>query len=417
MLKTTTNRPRLIRLFRVPIAAVLIVSTLSSLMHGGVVSAVAVIQATKTDALLIDADNNGQVSPGDTLRYTVTIQNTGNQDATNAVFNDTIDTNTAFVAGSLSTTPLARNDSGYSTVGNVQLTVPVGSSVLNNDSDPDGTGGLTVTSFSATSANGGNVSVAADGSFTYNPPPGFAGTDTFTYTVNDGEGNTNAATVSVSVGQVVWFINNAAGGPGDGRFTTPFNSVANFNALAADDPGDYIFVYQGAGAYSGAFTLLNNQQLIGHGVGLTIAPNLSIAAASRPTIGNVTLGAGNTVRGLNVSVSSGTGISGASVGALTINNVSVTNSAGVGVSLSGGTSSMAVTFDSVSSSGGANGIVLTNNSGSFTSNGGANDPPTSHGTPGSHTGVGPLKFTLQHSTLTRAPARLNPVNLVISTTS
>ncbi|MFL5803224.1 MAG: hypothetical protein ACJ8CR_15985, partial [Roseiflexaceae bacterium] len=94
MLKTTTNRPRLIRLFRLPIAAVLIVSTLLSLMHGGVVSAVAVIQATKTDALLIDADNNGQVSPGDTLRYTVTIQNTGNQDATNAVFNDTIDSNT-----------------------------------------------------------------------------------------------------------------------------------------------------------------------------------------------------------------------------------------------------------------------------------------------------------------------------------
>jgi hypothetical protein len=51
-----------------------------------------------------------------------------------------------------------------------------------------------------------------------------------------------------------------------------FIGFANFNALAADDPGDYIFVYQGSGAYSGALTLLNNQQLVGHGVGLTIAP-------------------------------------------------------------------------------------------------------------------------------------------------
>ena len=118
------------------------------------------------------------------------------------------------------------------------------------------------------------MSVAANGSFTYNPPPGFSGTDTFTYVVNDGEGNTNSATVSITVGQVVWFINNAAGGPGDGRFTSPFNSVANFNALAADDPGDYIFVYQGTAAYGDALTLLNNQQLIGHGDGLTISPNL-----------------------------------------------------------------------------------------------------------------------------------------------
>jgi uncharacterized repeat protein (TIGR01451 family) len=163
---------------------------------------------------------------------------------------------------------------------------------------------------------------------------------------------------------VVWFINNAAGGPGDGRFNSPFSSIANFNALAADDPGDYIFIYQGSGAYSGALTLLNNQQLIGHGVGLTIAPNLSIAAASRPTISNVALASGNTVRGLNVNTSSGTGIGGASVGSLTINNVSVTNTAGAGVSLGNGT--LAVTFDSVSASNGTNGIVLNTTTGSFT---------------------------------------------------
>jgi hypothetical protein len=398
---------------RATFAAVLMLATTQIIYGLGTVFAVAVIQASKQDALQTDADNSGGATPGDTLRYTINIQNTGTE-ATNAVFNDTIDNNTTFVSGSLQTTPLARNDS-YSTVGNVQLIVPVGSGVLLNDSDPDGSGGLTVSSSSVTSVNGGNVSVAADGSFTYNPAPGFSGTDTFTYNAGDGESNTNPATVSITVGQVVWFINNAVGGPGDGRFTSPFNSVANFTALAADDPGDYIFVYQGSGAYSGAITLLNSQQLIGHGVGLTIAPNLAIAAASRPTIANVTLASGNTMRGLNVSVSSGTGISGANVGALTLNTASVTNTAGVGVSLSGGNSSMAVTFDSVSSSGGANGIVLTNNSGSFTSNGGTIDPTTNHGIQVSNTGVGPLNFTLKNSTVTGAPAGFNGVNFEIPT--
>src|SRR4029079_10782120 len=126
---------------------------------------------------------------------------------------------------------------------------------------------------------------------------------------------------------------------------SPFSSIANFTALAADDPGDYIFVYQGSGAYSGTFTLLNNQQLIGHGVGLSISPNLAISAAARPTIANVTLAANNTVRGLNLNTSSGHSLGGASVGALTVNAAAVTNTAGVAISLTSGT--LNVVLDSV----------------------------------------------------------------------
>ena len=258
---------RIFYLFLRAIFAVVLMLAATQLIYGlGSAFAAALLTATKTDALLTDADGSGGVTPGDTLRYTITINNTGPSDATNSVFNDTIDSNTSFVTGSLQTTPLARNDA-YSTVGNVQLIVPVGSSVLLNDSDPDGSGGLIVSAYDAFSVNGGNVSAAFNGSFTYNPPAGFSGVDTFTYNVDDGEGNTNSATVSITVGQVVWFIDNTASPPGDGRFTSPFNSIANFTALAADDPGDYIFVYQGSGAYSTTLTLLSNQQLIGHGVG------------------------------------------------------------------------------------------------------------------------------------------------------
>ena len=395
---------------------VAVMMTATQFFYGiGSASAVAVITATKTDALQVDADNSGSVTPGDTLRYTITIQNSGDQDATNAVFNDTIDNNTAFVPGSLQTTPLARNDTA-STVGNVQLSVSA-PGVLANDSDPDGSGGLAVTPFSGSSANGGQVNLAADGSFTYNPPPGFSGTDSFTYTVNDGESNTDSATVTIAVGQVVWFINNAVGGPGDGRFTSPFNSIANFDSLAADEAGDYIFIYQGSGAYSGAITLLNTQQLIGHGVGLTISPNLAIAAASRPTIANVALASGNTVRGLNISATSGNGISGTSVGALTINNVSVTQTGGTAVSLGGGNSSMAVTFDSVSSTaGGTGGILLNNNSGSFTVNGGTIDPGSGHGIQVTNPTAGPLNFTLTNSTITDSSAGFNGINFSTAST-
>lgn len=51
------------------------------------------------------------------------------------------------------------------------------------------------------------TSGAGIGAFTYNPPPGFEGTDTFSYTISNVNGS-NTATVSISVSGMVWFINN-----------------------------------------------------------------------------------------------------------------------------------------------------------------------------------------------------------------
>ncbi|NKI35097.1 DUF11 domain-containing protein [Wenzhouxiangella sp. XN79A] len=62
------------------------------------------LQLSKTDALLIDADVSGDVSPGDTLRYTLVLENSGAAPATNVVIDDTPDPNTALVAGSVTTT-------------------------------------------------------------------------------------------------------------------------------------------------------------------------------------------------------------------------------------------------------------------------------------------------------------------------
>ncbi len=62
------------------------------------------IESDKTDALFIDANSDGVFNSGDTIRYTVTITNTGNQNASNVVFTDTPDANTTLVVGSVTTT-------------------------------------------------------------------------------------------------------------------------------------------------------------------------------------------------------------------------------------------------------------------------------------------------------------------------
>jgi uncharacterized repeat protein (TIGR01451 family) len=67
------------------------------------------IVATKTDRLLIDRDGDGKADPGDTLRYTVVVSNTGAADATGVMFDDTLDRNVTLAPGSIETTPLALN--------------------------------------------------------------------------------------------------------------------------------------------------------------------------------------------------------------------------------------------------------------------------------------------------------------------
>jgi hypothetical protein len=93
------------------------------------------------------------------------------------------------------TAPVAVSDS-YSTMG-----TSVSGSVLDNDSDADGDT-LSVSAFDATSASGGSVVMAADGSFTYTVPSGSTGHlhDSFTYTVSDGHGGSATAVVDVTVG-------------------------------------------------------------------------------------------------------------------------------------------------------------------------------------------------------------------------
>ncbi|MDA8747296.1 tandem-95 repeat protein [Litoreibacter sp.] len=73
-------------------------------------------------------------------------------------------------------------------------------SPLGNDTDVDGDT-LTVQSIDTQPTNG-TLTDNGDGTFTYEPDPGFNGDDSFTYTVTDGNGGTDMATVNITVNSV-----------------------------------------------------------------------------------------------------------------------------------------------------------------------------------------------------------------------
>jgi uncharacterized repeat protein (TIGR01451 family) len=351
----------------------------------GVAVANPVLTATKHDVLLVDNDNDGVADPGDTIRYTVAVTNSGTMDATNVDFTDTVDANTTLVGGSVRTTPIARHDV-YAAIGNVGISVPAGNGVLANDNDPDGTTPtLTIVSPPTTSVGGGNVALAGDGSFTYNPAPGFEGSDSFSYTVQDSDGNQDSAAVFIVVSDVIWFIDNSAGGGGDGRLNSPFDSLSDHNGNTADDNGDTIFIYSGSGPYTGGITLQASQLLVGQGatpslssiVGIASLPthsnSLPSTGGTRPEITNsvgsgITLGTNNLIRGLNVgntSTSSGAGVSGVSVGNLQIVEMSLTGQ-GKALDINGG-GTLDATFDTVTvTSSTAGGVSLQNTGGTTT---------------------------------------------------
>jgi uncharacterized repeat protein (TIGR01451 family)/fimbrial isopeptide formation D2 family protein len=61
------------------------------------------LDSLKSDALLIDVGSDGGANPGDTLRYTLTIENTGDGDATQVILTDIPDPNGSLVVGSVNT--------------------------------------------------------------------------------------------------------------------------------------------------------------------------------------------------------------------------------------------------------------------------------------------------------------------------
>lgn len=239
---------------------------------------------------------------------------------------------TASTAGAA---PTVANDS-YSVNVNASLTVPVGSGLLANDT------GFNASTHRLESSDefsqfGGRVTVAADGSFSYQPVPGFRGLDSFQYTVRDATGASTAqVTIDVS-GATVWFVDDSAPAGGNGTRSAPFNSFAPVNGASGagdvDAVGDTIFVF--AGTYDVTFDLESAQRLIGEGAGLDLIGTASdVPAGTRPLISSSNgfplielFGTNGIVRAFNIANSGGRAISGTTVGAFRLEDISITSAA------------------------------------------------------------------------------------------
>lgn len=162
---------------------------------------VSIVQCTPsailTDAIVIDNGAIGKAEPNDQIRLTATLTNAQAADYQGVQLALNNDSRVTLVPSSFKTTPVAVDDV-YTATLNTTLNVAAASGLLVNDFD-DNVPGMSVTAFSSSSTEGGTVSVMASGSFTYDPPMGFSGSDTFTYTITDSDMQTNTATVKIWV--------------------------------------------------------------------------------------------------------------------------------------------------------------------------------------------------------------------------
>jgi len=152
--------------------------------------------------------------------------------------------------GEVNDGPVA-NDDSYA--GN-EDTVITGN-VLDNDADADGDV-LSVVAGTLTTAQGGSVTLNANGTFSYLGAANFNGNDSFSYTARDASGATSTATVLLSIAAV-----NDAPVAGDDAFNGLRNGEVTGNVLGndADIDGDTLSVQAGTFAtQNGGTIVLNN---------------------------------------------------------------------------------------------------------------------------------------------------------------
>lgn len=309
-----------------------------------------------------DPNGDGLVDKGETITYTTTITNIQGSQLDNVEFQDTPDSNTSLVAGSIHASPVAFNDD-YNWVGNTQLNTSARSlpSLTSNDVAP--TDSLTLNTTPASGPSHGSVTISPNGHFVYTPTVGYTGDDSFTYTISNSLDNTltSTGTVTIHMPVRVWYLQ--AGAAGDGRSNTPSGNPSAIST-SANLSTDILYVFSNAGTLNGAFTLDNSQQLLGQGVNLVANSITLFTAGSTPVIANtggdaVTLASGNTLSGFNIGNTSGKAIVGTSVGTLNVSNISI-NTTGAGLDLTGvSTPAVNVTLSGLTSSGGTNNVKLT----------------------------------------------------------
>ena len=270
--------------------------------------------------------------------------------------------------------------------------------ILDGDDDVDGPAPLTVTPGTLTTyfddglpaadvADGGSVTIEADGDFTFRPGASTSCTNPtsyFDYTLEDShptDEETDTGRVTIALAGCVWYVNNNDSGGNDGTSQKPYDTLVQ--AESASGANHTVFVYDGDNSSTGydtGFAMNSGERLLGEheglvvdqGVAYTADTLLAANAGAKPTLTAsgedvVALDDGNEVRGFVINPSgSGGGIAGASgdTGGGTIDDIDVndTNVAGTqpGVELDSTTGTFALSNITVDNGGaaGAKGIAI-----------------------------------------------------------
>lgn len=164
-----------------------------------VVLSVASSDPTYFQSLTVSQPSSGQATisyiPNIAKKGPVTITVTGDDGAANGKTSIQF----TLTLSAINHKPTAVNDS-YSPITDKAMTVPASGGVLANDIDLDLD---TLQAVKVSDPANGTLVLNADGSFTYTPKPGFAGTDSFTYKADDTfppNNLSNVATVTLNVG-------------------------------------------------------------------------------------------------------------------------------------------------------------------------------------------------------------------------
>ena len=232
-------------------------------------------------------------------------------------------------------------DDAYATNSNTQLVVAAANGVLANDSR----NGAGIT-YDGTSANGGTIVGASDGSFTYTPATNFAGTDTFAYTLSSAAGSVTC-TVTITVTAVNgYFVDAALGSDATGSFTNGL-PYATIQAALADAPAGSDIVVR-PGSYTGTVTLDNGDRLLGSG-------SVLAQGVVRPTLtGPVVMADGCTLDYLRIDGTTSNAVDGDGQNGGTVTNCEIANITGAlssAVALDGAFGSWNVSSNSMSSIG------------------------------------------------------------------
>ena len=216
--------------------------------------------------------------------------------------------------------PVAGAD-GFQTLGNTELRVDLGTTttpaaaetttggtgVRENDSDPvegDPTGVTGIVGCSDATApfdctvSSQHIVMQSDGKFSYVPAPGTT-SGSFQYTLTDtpavGSPASANGTVTMTMLDMVWYVNGGAAVGGTGTSEKPLNSFVGISGPAGAGDSDaanaYIFVHS-SNVSGGGIELEAGQRLWGEGFGLSIpqslngngSPTVLVAPGTKPVI-------------------------------------------------------------------------------------------------------------------------------------